>query len=217
MDSAASTDRRQAYRYSPPPIMEPIVTVIDRGSRARAHSVVDINLRGARLAFKGEDAPHLAAGQTVTIAMQAPGLDGAVDIKARVVFSAKQDHRHVVAVVFTNLPDIDDRVDAAFFSVFNRRQDERPDCGMRINAVVLADNSDDSEPTGFEIRVVNHTNKGMGFVVNRALDRLINGRDAIELAIQTQDRPEPRHVSARILHRAMRTDTVYYGCIFNTA
>lgn len=217
MEAAIQDNRRQAYRYAPPLVMEPIFTLIRDGERTRAQSVVDINVRGARVCFPNAAAPKIHPGDEVVASVQAPGLDGCVDFPARVVFSAEQDAQRLIALMFRQVPDIDDRVDANFFSVFNRRQDERPDSGIRVNAVVHATADADNEPTGFEIRVVNHTSKGIAFVVNKALDRLIEKRDTVDLSIQTAEQTEPQRVSARVLHRAVRAEAIYYGCMFNHA
>ena len=122
-------NRRVTYRFSPPPVLTPRLAVISGGQRVFAERIKDINSRGARIEFRVDRAPRLHPGSDVTISGFAPGLDGCVDIPARVVFSAVKETtgdtadaaRVVVGLLFKTLPDVADRADGAFFEVFNRR------------------------------------------------------------------------------------------------
>lgn len=195
--------------------MEPVLSIIYGGSRRHVDSVIDINLRGARVAFDGAEVHNFSSGEEVTVTLQAPGLDGAVDIDARIVFSAKQGHRHIIALVFISKPDLADRADANFFSILNRREDQRASSVAAITAMLMASREASDEITGFEVKVLNHSSKGIGFTVDQALDNLIRGREAVDLRIQTDSDEDASQHTARILHRVTRSDTIYYGCIFS--
>jgi len=126
----AIVNRRETYRYSPPPVLTPRLAVINDGQRVFAERIKDINSRGARIEFPLDLAPSLRPGSEVTVSGFAPGLDGCVDIPARVVFSAVKEtagssSRVVVGLLFKTLPDVADRADGAFFEVFNRRATRR--------------------------------------------------------------------------------------------
>ena len=215
MGSSAQYNRRQAYRYAPPPVMAPVLSIIHGGTRTRVDSVIDINLRGARVAFDGAEMHNFSSGQEVTVTLQAPGLDGSVEIDARIVFSAKQGQRHIIALVFISEPDLADRTDSNFFSVFNRREDQRAASVAAISAVLMANREASDEIAGFEVKVINHSSKGIGFTVDQTLDDLIRGREAVDLRIQTDGSEDVQQLSARILHRVTRSDTIYYGCMFS--
>jgi hypothetical protein len=215
MGSSAQYNRRRAYRYAPPQVMAPVLSITHDGTRTRVDSVIDINLRGARVAFDGAEVHNFNSGQEVTVTLQAPGLDGSVDIGARVVFSAKQGQRHVIALVFISEPDLADRADGNFFSIFNRREDQRAASVAAITAMLMANRAASDDITGFEVKVINHSSKGIGFTVDETLDNLIRGREAVDLRIQTDSDEDASQHTARILHRVTRSDTIYYGCMFS--
>ena len=126
MPDLAPVNRREAYRFSPPPVLTPRLAIINDGQRVFAERIKDINSRGARIEFPLDRAPSLLPGSEVTVSGFAPGLDGCVDIPARVVFSAVRETTGssawvVVGLLFKTLPDVADRADGAFFEVFNRR------------------------------------------------------------------------------------------------
>lgn len=209
MQTALDDNRREAYRYYPSPVMEPMLSIVHDGARSRADSVLDINMRGVRVSFEPERAPRVRAGEEVGVSIQAPGLDGCADFGARVVFSAGQEGKQVLALVFTSRPDVADRADRYFFSMFNRRQAERSEDAAAIDAELLPARADGER---ISIRVVNHSAGGIGFVVDPEVDAIIRGSEAIDIAIRTRD--DAREVTARVLHRASRAGTVYYGCTF---
>ena len=55
---------------------------------------------------------------------------------------------------------------------------------------------------------------GIGFVVDASVDDLLRGRDALNLVLRSRDDEPPRTLTARVLHRATRSGSVYYGCTF---
>lgn len=213
-ENITGADRRVAYRFAPPPVMEPLLSVICDGERVTATAVLDATLGGARVEFTGGQHGALTPGREVTASVQAPGLDGWADIPARIVFSAMQDGRHVVGLVFIEQPDLSDRATSAFFTVFNRREQERETAQAperRVSARVLGD---DRSATPLEVEVLNHSSKGLGFVVDKSLDERLRGRDSIPLAVTLPDGGAQTTVELRICHRATRTDAVYYGGVF---
>lgn len=214
MDAGQAENRRRAYRYEPPPVLEPLVNVLHQGRRNQVVRVIDINMRGARFALDNVSSAHLTPGLEITVSIQAPGLDGVVNVPARIVFNANQNEQTVLAVVFEMVPDVDDRVDGHFFNIFNRRQEQRRDQVNAVSAVILASGNSAADSTGFEVEVVNHSTHGIGFVVNSSVDQWIRGRDALNLAIQVGDTETSRQLTAKVLHRATRDDHVYYGCVF---
>ncbi len=217
MTQLAHDDRRRCYREQPDQVMEPILNLIHDGSRTLVEDVVDINLRGTRVAFERNRAPRLSPGQDLTASIQAPGLDGCLNISSRVVFNASQGERQLIALVFTELPDITDRTDASFFSVFNRRRNEREAEPPALTAVLLGDAPEDTDCTGIQLNILNHSTKGIAFVVDEQLDSLIRSRENIELAIEAGDGTPARRERARIARRVIRGDEIFYGCMFDEA
>ncbi|MGE0485999.1 MAG: PilZ domain-containing protein [Gammaproteobacteria bacterium] len=205
-------DRRLTYRYTPTLLLEPQVHVVHGDTRLPAIDVVDITARGARLGFALSRRPAFRPGEDVRVVAQAPGLDGPVDIPARVVFCATADERVVAGLVFDLLPDVGERADGVFFSVFNRRMATRTGRAAatviaRLTVPVLAD----------PLEVINHSARGIGFLVDGALDRQLRDLDQVELALSLPGDTAPHPVTAEIRHRACRSDTVYYGCRFADA
>ncbi len=205
-------DRRQAYRCEPSQLMAPVLSIIHNGRRLQAERVIDVTLRGARVEFASAAGAAITSGAAITVTLMAPGLDGCADVAARVVFSASRGQRHVVAMVFVDEPDVADRCDSAFFSVFNRRSTQRSDGVTAISAMLLPGDDQPAEP--IELKVINHSSGGIGFLVDAALDELIRGRDALDIAVHSDDAGEPRHRTARVLHRATNANAIYYGCMY---
>jgi len=211
MNNDNQPNRRLMYRLEPPPVWAPILSIIVDGRRVRAATVIDVNLRGVRIALPQDDTLKLERGLTVTASIQAPGLDGCADIRGRVVFTADSGERRVVAVAFLDEPDLSDRTTADFFSVFNRRQEMRqaPAAGEVVEALVL---DAAGQPDGvIDLTVLNQSAAGIGFVVDATTDAYM--RDcaavAISLAVPAEER-ETR--AAHLRHRSSREDAVYYGC-----
>lgn len=117
MNNKIQANRRLMYRLEPAPVWAPILSVIADGKRIRAETVIDVNLSGVRIAFPLASSQTFERGQLVTASIQAPGLDGCVDMRGRVVFAAGSGGRRVVAVEFLDKPDLLDRTTADFFSV----------------------------------------------------------------------------------------------------
>lgn len=201
-----NADRRSAYRYSPPRLLEPQINLIHAGGRVPVVEVFDINAYGARLGFTVSRRTELRPGIDVQVAAQAPGLDGVVDIAARVVFSVVRAQRLAVGLVFAPLPDVGERADGVFFSIFNRRADERAEQAFeaRLTAPV--------EDPAHRLQVLNHSGRGIGFVVEPGLDRLLRERSHVELEMTLPGSRGDRRVTAEVRHRADLADTVYYGC-----
>jgi len=194
--------------------MEPVMTLLVDGTRTPVDSVIDINLHGARVRFAEQSALHLRPGQKVTVTLQAPGLDGCVDIESSIVFSAVKESRIVVALKFISEPDLGDRTDGNFFSIFNRREQRREVGVAALRAMLVANREAPDNLGDIEVKVINHSKRGIGFVVDRTLDDLLRGREVVDLKIHTQAEVNPLPQSARILHRVLRSDTIYYGCMF---
>jgi hypothetical protein len=202
-------DRRERYRLEPPPVLEPILTIIRGGLRISAERVIDVNMSGARAEFDASEPFDIAPGQDVTVSVQAPGLDGSADISARIVFSSVRQSRHVVGLVFTQTPDLSDRSTSDFFSVFNRR-------GSRRNSTPAGHNGVSArllDPARVELKVINHTSQGIGFIVDEKTDGLLRDRDSLALTLQMPEDAVQVEVTVRICHRASRSDSVYYGCM----
>jgi hypothetical protein len=205
------SDRRVAYRFEPPAVWSPIVAVIHQGRRIKADQVADVSLYGMRLAFQLADCPAFEAGMEVITSIQAPGLDGCADITGRIVFCASNPIHRIVAIQFLAQPDLSDRITADFFSVFNRRQGRRedPTPGETIAALVL--NARGEADGVIDLRVLNQSQSGIGFVVDQSTDAYLRDTDTgalgLELGINSGAVRE-----ARIRHRSDREDEIYYGC-----
>lgn len=206
------SNRREVYRLAPERVMQPVLSVLCGGERLMASRVIDVTLGGARIEFEGAKHTAIVPGREVTASVQAPGLDGWADLPARVVFSAVRRQRHVVGLVFTARPDLSDRATGAFFSVFNRRELEREPAPAEQVSAQLFPQGPETEPV--RVEVLNHSPKGLGFVVDQALDELLRGRDSVPLSVSRPDGGEQTTVELRICHRATRTDAVYYGGVF---
>jgi hypothetical protein len=205
-------DRRRAYRYSPPLLMEPQLHVVHDGDRLPVIDVLDINARGARLCFALSRRARFTVGGEVRVVAQAPGLDGLVDICAQVVFSATRDDRVVAGFVFDRLPDVGERADGVFFSVFNRRIAERAE------PTVVACLATPAVESCGPLEVINHSEHGIGFLVGAELDTALRGLAQLELALSRADEPgASSRVTAEVRHRVRHGDTVYYGCRFAAA
>lgn len=211
-DQNDEPNRREAYRLAPERVMQPMLSILCAGKRLTASRVIDVTLGGARVEFEGKQHEAIVPGREVTASVQAPGLDGWADLPARVVFSAVRRQRCVVGLVFTARPDLSDRATGAFFSVFNRRELERePVPAEQVSAQLFPE---DTETAPVPVEVLNHSPKGLGFVVDRALDELLRDRDSVPLAVSRPEGGEQTTVELRICHRATRTDAVYYGGVF---
>ncbi|MCB1747391.1 MAG: PilZ domain-containing protein [Gammaproteobacteria bacterium] len=210
MNATATHDnRRRAYRYSPSLLMEPQLHVVHAGGRVPAIDVLDINARGARLRFTLSRRPELRPGEDVRVVAQSPGLDGLVDIPARVVFSDVRDNRLVAGLVFDDLPDVGERADGVFFSVFNRRAAERAE---RDAQALVARLVAPATTASAELEVVNRSEHGLGLLIDPALDVELREVDRVELDLARRGQPGDARVTAEIRHRVRRAGAVYYGC-----
>ncbi len=211
MNNEIQRNRRLMYRLEPAPVWAPALSIVADGQHIRVETVIDVNLRGVRIALPLAGNLTLTRGQLVTTSIQAPGLDGSVEIRGRLVFTADGGGHRVVAVEFLDKPDLMDRTTADFFSVFNRRQDLRlsPSAGEVIEAIVL---DADGQPDGvIDLTLLNQSAAGIGFVVDAMTDAFMRDCEAVALTLDlpTEDN-EKRAVHLR--HRSHREDAVYYGC-----
>lgn len=212
MITGTNSNRRQYYRYAPPSIEAPVLCVVHQGRRYRAERVIDVNLKGVRLVFPTTELTHLHAREPVTASIQAPGLDGSADLGGRVVFSFSRGPQLVVAIAFTDAPDLGDRVTAEFFSVFNRREDLRrhaPAGHDSVSALVL--NADGEADGVIDLWLKDHSDKGAGFVVDAGTDAFMRGGAAVALPLP--DRQQSVY-PAQVRRRAATDDAVFYGVTF---
>ena len=204
-------NRRQMYRFAPPPAGAPALAVQSGAQRITADFIIDVNLGGVRVAFPLEGCPAFASGDAVTVAIRAPGLEGSAEMRGRVVFAADGGGRRVVALAFIDPPDLADRATAEFFMVFNRREDPRETAPASevIEALVL---DADGQPDGvIDVKVLNQSPKGIGFVVDGATDAFMRACDAVAIALETPGEDVTTR-PAQLLRRVNREDNVYYGC-----
>ncbi len=214
MEHSQEQNRRRAYRYQPEPVMEPIFSILHGDQRCKAERVIDINARGARVAVNEQDKINLAADARLRASIMAPGLDGCVDIEARVVFNAINSGQQLLALAFDMVPDVADRIDPAFFRVFNRRGDMRSSDESSISAVLVTDDEAEEPEHGLMLNVVNHSDRGIGFMVDEHADIHVRGRKALRLTIASKSTGGPHQLTAHVQHRATRAGAVYYGCSF---
>ena len=217
MNESSVLDRRQKYRCEPAPVWAPLVSLISAGRRFSANKVVDVTLDGARLELSANDAAAFTQGQEVTASIQAPGLDGCADIRGRIVFRADHAGRNVLAIAFTETPDLSERSTAHFFSVFNRREDKRAasDPGADVVSAVLL-NAEGEADAVIDLTLVDHSAKGVGFSVDPHTDRFIRDSDPAAVALSLPDQQDATR-PAQLRRREARQDGVYYGCTFGAA
>lgn len=208
MNNHIHGNRRQMYRCEPPPVAAPTLAVYRGDKGSTADFVIDVTLSGVRAALPAAGSPVLAEGDAVIVAIQAAGLDGQVEIGARVVFACDEGAQRIVALAFSDKPDLSNRTTAEFFSVFNRRENlrEAPREALSVEALVLDANG---QPDGvIDVAVVNQSATGMGIAVDASTDAYIRDAQAVALALPGNGAPA-RPLSLR--HRVNRDDGVYYG------
>ena len=215
MLNKTNNNRRQYYRHEPPPVGAPILSVVHGDLRCTAEQVIDVSLKGVRLIFPAAALPPLVAGDRVAVSIKAPGLRDAADIAGRVVFSFARGAQRVVAITFTDTPDLGDGVTADFFRVFNRREALRrnaPPGSDTLSALVL--NADGVADGVIDLQLRDHSAKGIGFVVDNHTDAFL--RDGASLALPMPDR-EQAVCPAQVRRRDAHDDAVHYGCTFDGA
>ena len=139
MTNKINSNRRQYYRCQPASPDAPLLSIVHQGRRCEATSVIDVSLKGVRVAFDGSPAP-LMAGDRVTVSIRSSGFGNAAEIAGRVVFSFERGAQRVVAITFCESPNLGDGMTADFFRVFNRREDLRRSAqpgSDKVSALVL--------------------------------------------------------------------------------
>jgi len=213
MINKTSNNRRQYYRHAPPSLGAPILSVRHGGRHCTAERVIDVSLKGVRVIFPDADLVPLAVGDPVTTSIQAPGLRSAADIAGRVVLSVARGPQRVVAIAFIDTPDLGDGATADFFRIFNRRGDLRRNVAPgqdSLSALVL--NADGSADGVIDLQLRDHSDKGIGFVVDSHTDAFM--RDGASLALPLPDRQQAVW-PAQVRRRDAQDDTVHYGCTFD--
>ena len=156
-----------------------------------------------------------AAGDFVTTSIKSQGLLRATDIAGRVVVSFTRGAQRIVAIAFTDVPDLGDGVTADFFRVFNRREDLRRNAApgsTTLSALVL--NAEGVADGVIDLKLRDHSDKGIGFVVDNHTDAFM--RDGASLALPLPDRQQAV-CAAQVRRRDAHDDTVHYGCTFDGA
>ncbi len=215
MINTSNNNRRQYYRHAPPPAGAPILSVVHGSQRCTAEQVINVSLKGVRLSFADAALPPLAAGDLVTTSIKSCGLLSATDIAGRVVVSFTRGAQRIVAIAFTDAPDLGDGATADFFRVFNRREDLRRNAAPgsdTLSALVL--NADGMADGVIDLKLRDHSDKGIGFVVDNHTDAFM--RDGASLALPLPDRQQAVY-AAQVRRRDARDDTVHYGCTFDGA
>ena len=211
----SNNNRRQYYRHEPPPVGAPILSVIHGGQGCTAEQVINVSLKGVRLSFADAALLPLAAGDLVTTSIKSQGLLKATDIAGRVVVSFTRGSQRIVAIAFTDAPDLGDGVTADFFRVFNRREDLRRNAAPgsdTLSALVL--NAEGVADGVIDFKLRDHSDKGIGFVVDNHTDAFM--RDGASLALPLPDRLQAVR-AAQVRRRDAHDDTVHYGCTFDGA
>lgn len=209
----ADTNRRQYYRYEPPVLNAPVLSIVRAGRRCEATCVTDISLKGVRAVFADDALTPLAAGDLVTTSIRSASMGNSTEIPGRVVFSFERGAQRVVAISFSEVPNLGDGMTADFFRVFNRREDLRRSvlpgsdkmCALVLNAAGEAD-------AIIDLLLRDHSCKGVGFVVDTRTDTFM--RDGAALALPMPDREQtvwPAHIRRRNAHDG----AIHYGCTFD--
>ena len=213
MTTKSTSNRRQFYRHEPPPAGAPLLSLVHGERRHTAAQVINVSLKGVRLVFDDPAMATLAAGDLVTTSIKVPGLNSTANIASRVVLCVMRGAQRVVAVAFTDAPDLGDHATADFFRIFNRREDPRRDAAPgkgALSALVL--NADGSADGVIDLQLRDLSDKGIGFVVDNHTDAFM--RDGVSLAL-----PLPDHraavIPAQVRRRDAHDDSVHYGCTFD--
>lgn len=212
MTNKINTNRRQYYRCQPASPDAPVLSIVHQGRRCEASSVIDVSLKGVRVTLDSAQVP-LAAGAQVTLSIQSPGFGHAAEIAGRVVFSFERGAQYVVAISFSELPNLGDGMTADFFRVFNRREDLRRSAlpgSDKVSALVL--NAAGEADAIVDLLLRDHSNKGVGFVVDTRTDTFM--RDGTALALPLPDRQQAVW-PAQIRRRDAHDGAVHYGCTFD--
>ncbi len=212
MTTSTDTNRRQYYRCQPALLDSPVLSIIHQGRRSEATSVIDVSLKGVRVALDGALLP-LSAGDQVTVAIQSQAMGSAAEIQGRVVSSFERGAQRVVAISFCELPNLGDGMTADFFRVFNRREDLRSSAlpgRDKVSALVL--NAAGEADAIVDLLLRDHSSKGVGFVVDTRTDAFM--RDGTGLALPLPDRQQAVW-PAQIRRRDAHNGAVHYGCTFD--
>jgi hypothetical protein len=208
-------DRRRLYRLQPAPDSAPMLALDDDARRWPQAQVLDVNLHGVRVRIAGDHGPNLGAGDPVHATIEAIGLAGTARLPGRVVFARVEDGAQIVAIAFLTRPDLGNSVTAEFFSVFNRRGDERERSApahARVSALVL--NAAGEADGVIDLMLRDHSAKSVGFVVDASTDAFLRDSDRSGLALP---RPDMREAvwPAQVRRREADGGAVYYGCTFD--
>ena len=213
-------ERRAVYRHEPPPVLEPMLSILHDGRRAVASAVIDVTLTGMRVEFDDSQAVRFVPPEDVILSVQSPGLDGYVSIAARIAFSDYTSERNVVGLEIIDTPELSERVTSTFFSIFNRRGKIRETVThgkSDILAYLLDSANDSSVAATLEVGVVNYSPMGIGFLAGAETDSVLRDRASASLALKLSEEDEFATFPVRICHRAAQSDAVYYGCLFQEA
>ena len=209
------SNRRQYYRHAPPPQGAPLLSLELDGRLYTAVQVINVSLKGVRLVFKHGELPALPTGQAVIASITVPGMGTPAAIAGHVVLSATRGTQRVVAIAFSDVPDLGDHATADFFRIFNRREDPRRNAGAdeaALSALVLAADGSADGVIDLELRDV--SDKGVGFVVDNPTDAFM--RDGASLALPLPGQQQAVY-AAQVRRRDAHDDSVHYGCTFNGA
>lgn len=204
-------DRRRLYRLQPAPDSAPMLALDDGARRWPEAQVIDVNLHGVRVRLAG-GGTGLATGDHVHATIEAVGLAGTARLPGRVVFARGDEAVQIVAIAFLARPDLGNSVTAEFFSVFNRRGDQRERSApaqARVSALVL--NAAGEADGVIDLMLRDHSAKSVGFVVDASTDAFL--RDSDGLALPRPDRREAVW-PAQVRRRQAEGGAVYYGCTF---
>lgn len=212
MTNNANTNRRQCYRYEPPSLDAPVLSIMIAGRRCEANCVIDISLKGVRAVFADDALARLTAGDLVTTSIRSASMGNSAEIAGRVVSSSERGTQRVVAISFSETPNLGDGMTADFFRVFNRREDLRRNAlpgSDKMSALVL--NAAGEADAIIDLLLRDHSSKGVGFVVDTRTDAFM--RDGAALALPMPDREQavwPAHIRRRDAHDG----AIHYGCTF---
>ncbi|MBK6660714.1 MAG: PilZ domain-containing protein [Proteobacteria bacterium] len=210
-----TNNRRQYYRHEPPPQGAPSLSLGLDGRHWTAAEVVNVSLKGVRLVFDHPDLPALASGQAVTTSISIPGMGSTAEIASHVVLCATRGTQRVVAIAFSDAPDLGNHATADFFRIFNRREDLRRNAGAgqaALSALVL--NADGSADGVIDLQLRDLSDKGVGFVVDTPTDAFM--RDGASLALPVPGR-QRSVCAAQVRRRDAHDGSVHYGCTFDGA
>jgi len=107
--------------------------------------ISDVSSHGARICFENNHIPDLATGDEISVRIISSGLQGQVNLAARVTFTDDNLRGRIFGLKFLSNTELIQRSNCDLLQIFNRRSAYRgvePEASARIHATVQAQSLD---------------------------------------------------------------------------